>query len=495
VKETGSWLGEIWDRRKNGEIFPKWLSISSVTNSEGEVTHYIGVFSDITAKKQTEDSLYYMTHFDSLTGLANRRFLHDRLEDALKQAQLAGKRVAVLWIDLDSFKIINDNLGHKLGDALLKEVAERLKKCVSDIDTVARMGGDEYSVVLPDVERTDQAAGVAQEILDSLRHAFYLESHEVYVSASIGIALYPYDSTKADELLLNAGSAMSRAKQVGRNTIQFSSPEINQRTTQRLQLHTRLRHALEGEGLQLYYQPQIDLRSKHLVGVEALLRWIDPEMGSIAPNHFIPIAEETGLIQDIGEFVLRSACRQCWAWKEQGLPPIRIAVNISAQQLKRRELTDQVAAILEGAALPATRLEFELTESMLVEDLEETIRKLERLKTMGITLAIDDFGTGYSSLSYLKRLPIDRLKIDKSFILGVPEDQSDVEISAAVIAMGQSLRLEVLAEGVETDQQIEFLKERECFLFQGYYCSPPVPPDQLVELIHSGHCVVGAEAG
>ncbi len=483
VREQGSWQGEIWDRRKNGEIYPKWLSISSVLDESGAVVRYIGLFSDISAMKQTQEQLYQMANYDSLTGLANRRYFRDRLEKDLVQARRAGSQLATMFIDLDGFKLINDHLGHRAGDLLLREVADRVRECVRSSDTVGRMGGDEFTLVLTQLVQPFDATSVARKILRRLREPVMVEQQEIFIGASIGISIFPDDADDVEGLLRCADAALYQAKEVGKNGFQFFSEEMNRRSLERLSRQMQLRKGMDANELVVHYQPQMDSASDRIFGVEALARWRNPERGVIAPDQFIPLAEETGLIHEIGDFVLRSTLAQAVQWRADGLPRIEVSVNLSPHELKRSDAVDRIAAAVRDAGIPAECLVFELTESVLIDDFKETLHKLERLKEIGARLAIDDFGTKYSSLAYLRRLPIDRLKIDKVFLKEFPEDSGSVGITTAIIAICRSLGLEVVAEGVETAEQVRLLLEKGCHLIQGHYYCRPLPPESLDDFL------------
>ena len=481
--QTGSWQGEVWDRRNNGEVYPKWVSMSSVKNTAGQITHFIGIFSDLTTKKQTEEYVYYVSHFDSLTGLANRHAFMDRLAQSLIQARRMQSLAAILFLDLDGFKLINDSLGHRAGDQLLRLVAERLKGCIRDSDNIARMGSDEFAILLGNFSKVDDVGGIVEKILHSYAEPFLLENQEVFVTSTIGISVFPLDADEPEILLVNANAAMNQAKEQGKNIYQFYSKEMNERTLHRLVMTTQLRRSIDAQELMLHFQPQVDLQTDKIVGVEALVRWNSAEMGLISPGEFIPLAEETGLIDLVGEWVLSRACEQGRLWQQEGLPPVKICVNLSVRQLQGHDIVSTITRIVSESRFDATLLELELTESMLADRADQMIDKLHKLKSLGVTLAIDDFGTGYSSMSYLKKFPIDRLKIDRSFIKDLPGNVSDAEITTAIVAMGNSLGLNVIAEGVETQEQYDFLKEKGCHQVQGYLCSPPVPPEDIPRLL------------
>ncbi|WP_054774186.1 EAL domain-containing protein, partial [Methylogaea oryzae] len=474
IQTDGHWQGEIWNRRKNGEVFPEWLSISTVRNDKGEIVNHIGIFSDISKLKAATEHIEFLAHYDPLTHLPNRLLLRDRVVQALAGRQRHGNRAAVLFLDLDRFKLINDSLGHAVGDALLVEVARRLSDSVRETDTVSRLGGDEFVVLLSEVRNGDEAMQVAQKILRSMQEVFQVGIHQLAVTPSIGIALSPDDGEDFDTLLRNADAAMYTAKQDGRNSYVFFTPSMNAGALERLSMETSLRRALEREEFRLHYQPKVDADSGRVLGLEALLRWEHPELGWVPPSRFIPLAEDTGQIAAIGNWVLQTACRQNRAWQEQGLLAVPVAVNLSALQFRQRRLKDQVLDALRQSDLDARYLELELTESMLMEDTAGAVVMLAELRKIGVRLSIDDFGTGYSSLSYLKRLPIDALKIDQSFVRDIADDSDDAAIVSAVISMAHDLHLRVVAEGVETLEQLRFLRAHQCDEAQGYLFSRPV---------------------
>ena len=440
---------------------------------------------DLEERKRVEQSIRHIAHHDALTGLPNRSLFRDRLTHAMAQADRYHQKLAVMFLDLDRFKAINDTLGHNVGDQLLKIAAERLRSCVRDSDTVARLGGDEFTVIVEDIVEDHDAAAVAQKILDTLSQPFNLYGHEVFISVSVGVTLYPSDDENADNLLRNADSAMYRAKEFGRNNFQFYVAEMNIKARERLMLESSLRRALDRNEFMLYYQPRVSLQSGRVIGAEALLRWRHPELGLVPPSEFIPILDETGMIIPVGDWALREACRQNREWQDMGLPPIRVAVNLSVRQFMQKDLADTVVRALEAANLSAEHLEVEITEDLFLEHNQTNIITLARLKNMGIHISIDDFGTGYSSLSYLKRLPIDTLKIDQSFVrdIGDPDNKA---IASAIIAMASSLRLNVLAEGVETDEQLAFLRAQGCNEIQGFSFSHPLPAEDFAQLLREG---------
>jgi diguanylate cyclase (GGDEF)-like protein/PAS domain S-box-containing protein len=452
-----------------------WVK-ATVTAMQPDGSHasLVAVVEDISQRKQFEEELMHLARHDALTGLANRTLLLDRVAQAIAQARRSGNQVAMLFLDLDRFKTINDSLGHDAGDRVVVEVGRRLKQAVRDADTVARFGGDEFVVLLPELPTEDIAAALAQKILNALFEPMLIHGHEVAPACSVGISLYPRDGADGKVLLKNADAALYQAKAMGRGNYQFYSQEMNARTLDRLTLESGLRHAVERGELQLKYQPQIDLASGDMLGAEALLRWQPAGQQLVMPDAFISIAEETGLIVPIGEWVLRTACAQQVAWRRAGLPSLRMAVNLSARQFRQPGLDAMVARVLADTGCPPDRLELEITETVLMERPDSAAQTLQRLSDMGVQLAIDDFGTGYSSLSYLKRFPINALKIDRSFVRDIPADADDGAIAAAVIALAHSMGLTVVAEGVETAQQRDFLRQLRCDQAQGFYFSEPM---------------------
>ncbi|HEX8964419.1 MAG TPA: EAL domain-containing protein [Rhodocyclaceae bacterium] len=474
---TGQWQGEIWNRRRNGELYPEWLHISAVRDAAGCVVYYVAVFSDISLVKENEERLHHLAHYDALTGLPNRVLFADRLRHAMAHAKRSGTGVGLLFLDLDRFKLVNDTLGHRAGDTLLQLAAERIAGAVREQDTVARLGGDEFTVILPEIASPAGAANVAEKIIDSLTDAFQIEDKEAVVGASIGIAVYPQAGEDVETLVKHADIAMYRAKEAGRRNYQFYRPGHEGQPRDIFELEHGLRRALERGEMRLVYQPQIEIETGSIVALEALLRWDHPTRGEIPPADFIPVAEDSGLIAAIGEWVLGEACRQNKAWQERGLAPVRVAVNMSVRQLRNTRFAERVAQILDETGLDPKWLEIELTESMVMQFAKDVMDTLWRLKSMGIRLSIDDFGTGYSSLSYLKRLPVDTLKIDRSFVEGLDTDANDRAISNAIIAVASSLNLRVVAEGVETEQQLGFLREHACCDAQGYFFSRPLEAD------------------
>jgi diguanylate cyclase (GGDEF)-like protein/PAS domain S-box-containing protein len=481
---NGQWQGEVLDRRKDGEVVPILLSISMVRDETGRLLHYVAVHTDISQIKQSEARLEYQARHDPLTGLSNRLMLHLRTEHALARARRENQVAALLMLDLDRFKDVNDSFGHLMGDALLREVAQRLTQRVRNADTVSRLGGDEFTVLLEHIESPDEAAHVAQSLIEVLSEPFHLPNgSEIVVGATIGIALFPEHGDSEDALLQGADAALYQAKAEGRGCYRFFSDALTQAARERIVMETRLRRALAQEELRVYFQPQVDIASGEIVGAEALVRWLCPDEGLIPPGRFIPIAEQTGLIEGIGRWVLLQTCRIGRRWQDDGLPPLTLAVNVSARQIMYGDLVATVAEVLQETGFPAQRLELEMTESALMEDQNHVLNVLGRLRTLGVRIAIDDFGTGYSSLAYLKRFPIDVLKIDKSFVDDIPRISDDMEITATIIAMAHTLRLKVLAEGVETQAQLDFLIAQGCDFYQGYLKSRPIPAEEFVALI------------
>ena len=481
---SGSWQGEIWNRNKNGENNPQWLTITAVKDEHEQTTHYVATLVDITEYKIAEEKIKHLAFYDPLTGLANRRKLLERLNHSIAMCDRENLQLAVLMMDLDRFKAVNDTLGHLAGDELLKQVGERISVRLRATDMVARLGGDEFVVLLEDITNQDDAARVATEIVADLTAPFQLtQSNDVRIGASIGITLYPQHGLTPELLMDNADIALYQAKDNGRGCFAYFSESLTQAARERLDLEARLRRGIEQGELRVFYQAQVDIGSSKIIGAEALVRWQDADNGLIPPYKFIPIAEETGLILSIGEWVLREVCRQGKEWLDAGFAPIRLAVNVSPSQFKRCDMVKLVKTVLAETHYPAEQLELELTESGLMEHQEAVIDILNELRVLGIHLAIDDFGTGYSSLAYLKRFPLDVLKIDKSFIEDIPHHSDDMAIASAIISMGQTLGFKVLAEGVETPAQLDFLQLKGCDIYQGFIKSKPIPANEFVELL------------
>ncbi|MES2262376.1 MAG: EAL domain-containing protein [Pseudomonadota bacterium] len=486
---------------KHGKPFWNEMHVAPVRNDDGAPQHCVVIFNDITEAKNDAEQLARQAHFDGLTGLANRSLLLDRVAQAIANAGRHGDSVVLASIDLDDFKLVNDSLGHDAGDALLKTVAARLQSCVRGSDTVARLGGDEFVLLLlnqavdGDAALAAQVTEQVQKLLACIAEPLALAGRDLRISCSIGIALYPQNGADADTLLKNADTAMYRAKELGRHGFQFFTAALQERVLQQIELDASLRQALEREEFELHYQPQVSLRSGKVVGIEALLRWRHPRQGLIGPSHFIAFAEESGLIIPIGAWVLMRACMQNKAWQDAGLAAIPVAVNVSAKQFAQQDLEAVVRHALDRSGLPAKYLELELTESLSMADPEKSVPLMERMKEIGVELSIDDFGTGYSNMSYLKRFPIDRLKLDISFVRDITTDPGSQAISDAIITMAHSLRLEVVAEGVETEGQLALLAARGCDLIQGYYFSKPLPAPELMQLLRDGRRLPGALTG
>lgn len=483
ILKTGSWSGDIQNKRKNGDIYTEMLTITTIKNGAGVPVQYMGVFTDISQKKQAEETIKHMAYYDSLTDLPNRALFRDRLKQAIAQAQRQNNILGVLFLDLDRVKVINDSLGHHIGDQLLKSVAERLKESVRECDTVARMGGDEFTILLPDILGIDSITRISKKILESLHPPFHFDGHQLFITASIGISVYPFDSKDAGTLMKNADTAMYKAKNLGRNNFQFFTPDMKDEAYEQLTLEHDLRRALEHEEFVVHYQPQINIASGKITGMEALVRWQHPELGLIYPKQFIPWAEESGLIVPLGKWVLQKACEQNKKWINAGFPPLRVSVNLSTKQFNEKGVVKSIAEILSLTGLAADYLEIEITESTVMEQMTTSFSVPHELKAMGIRLAIDDFGTGYSSLTYLKKLPVNTLKMDQSFVQDLTSDPNDAAIALAVINLGHGLDLRVLAEGVETEQQLDFLKKNKCDGIQGFLFSPPLSADEFTVLL------------
>jgi diguanylate cyclase (GGDEF)-like protein/PAS domain S-box-containing protein len=479
LRREGKWRGEIWNRRKSGEVYPELLSIGVVRDEENRATHYVGVFSDISAQKLAEQQLFFLAHHDPLTGLPNRALFNDRLVHALQRAEREGTRLAVMFIDLDRFKVVNDTLGHHLGDQLLQSVAQQFRQSIRAVDTLARLGGDEFALLAENLGETQDAIVVARKLLDLFARPFALAEHDIHVSSSIGISFYPEDGQRAAELIKHADAAMYRAKAKGRNGYVCYAREMTEHAAERLRLEATLRRSIDNGELRLYFQPQVDLASGALLGAEALVRWHHPEMGLVPPAKFVPLAEEIGFIGALGEWVLREACAKASAWRARGYRLPGVSVNLSIKQFERGNMVGLVAAILAETGLPAGYLELEITESFIAKG-EEALRFVGGLRLLGVQLSVDDFGTGYSCLAYLKRLPLQTLKIDKSFVMDIGRDPSNETIVHTIIALAKSLGLAVVAEGVETAEQAAFLVREGCRAGQGYHYSPPLPEAEFV---------------
>ncbi|XDY96632.1 EAL domain-containing protein [Pseudomonas benzenivorans] len=490
LNQRGSWEGEVWLKRRNGETFPAWVGITAVQDEDGDLVSYVCFFSDISERKASEQRIHRLAYYDALTQLPNRTLFQDRLHTALQHGERHQEWVVLMFLDLDRFKPINDSLGHAAGDRMLKDVAVRLAACVDEDDTVARMGGDEFTLLLQSsVSREsalNRAIHVAEQILASLAQAFVLEGREFFVTASIGIALSPQDGKELSQLMKNADTAMYHAKERGKNNFQFYQADMNASALERLELESDLRHALEQGEFVLHYQPQFAGNGQRLTGVEALLRWQHPRRGLVPPDDFIPVLEELGLVVQVGDWVLAEACRQLKSWHQAKIRVPKVSVNLSARQFAEGDLDRRIAAILADSGVAPACLELELTESILMQDVTGALGILADLKRLGLCLAIDDFGTGYSSLNYLKQFPIDVLKIDRSFVDGLPDGEQDAQIARAIIAMAHSLNLAVIAEGVESQAQLDFLRQHECDEVQGYLLGRPMPAQQFAAQFGGG---------
>lgn len=486
---TGSWTGEVWDKRKSGEIYPKWLTITAVKNNAGEAVEYVGIFSDITVRKKAEDEIHKLAFYDSLTGLPNRRLLNDRLQQIMASSGRTGRQGALLFLDLDNFKTLNDTLGHDIGDLLLQQVAKRLTICIREGDTVARLGGDEFVIVLENLsehtlEAAMQAEIVGKKILAAIGNPYRLATYEYMCTPSIGMTLFSAHAEKRiDELLKYADIAMYQAKKAGRNTLCFFDPQMQHSINARVAIEDDLRKALELRQFKLHYQIQVDSLHRPF-GAEALIRWMHPQRGLVPPGQFIQLAEETGLIMPIGQWVLETACAQIKAWQQHALTrDLMLSVNISATQFHRADFVAQVQVAIARYAIKPALLKLELTESLLLEGIEDTIATMNALNEIGVLISLDDFGTGYSSLQYLKRLPLSQLKIDRSFVRDITVDSSDKAIVSTIIAMAHSLGLDVIAEGVETEEQRQLLLDNGCTNYQGFLFGKPIPIEQFESLL------------
>jgi diguanylate cyclase (GGDEF)-like protein len=482
----GVWQGEIVNRRRSGEAYPEWLTITAVKDAAGTTTHYVGVFQDITARKTAEEEIRNLAFYDPLTHLPNRRLLLDRLQQAVAASSRNGRYGALLFLDLDNFKTLNDSLGHDIGDQLLVEVAGRLHACVREGDTVARLGGDEFVLMIQDLneaggEAAAQAEATASKVLAALNRPYQLGSQDYRGSSSIGVALFSGREIGIDELLKRADLAMYQAKAAGRNTLRFFDPGMQARINLRSTMEGELHRALADQEFALYYQPQVD-RGNRCIGVEALIRWRNPDRGMVPPTEFIPLAEECGLIQPIGRWVVERACERLAAWARDSLTAeLTIAVNVSAKQFRQDDFIEKLREAIRRFAAVPSRLKLEITESLLLMDIDDAIAKMLALRGLGVTFSLDDFGTGYSSLAYLKRLPLDQIKIDRSFVNDVLTDPNDAAICKAIIALGKSLGLDVVAEGVETESQWQLLRDEGCAAVQGYLFGYPMTEPELFD--------------
>ena len=488
--EQGAWEGEIWDRRKSGQIYPKWLTITAVKDGAGDTTEYVAIFNDITSRKQAEEDIRNLAFYDSLTLLPNRRLLMDRMRTAFSVSARSNLYGALLFIDMDKFKVLNDTQGHDYGDLMLIEVARRLQSCVREVDTVARLGGDEFVVLLEEIDATaevtsQRAAAIAEKVRATLAASYRLKEIEHSSSPSIGVTLFRANEHSVEEVFRHADMAMYQAKEAGRNAVRFFDPAMQAAVEKRSALESDLRHAVPERQLQLYFQVQVD-HEQRPVGAEALVRWVHPVRGMVPPMDFIPIAEESSLIIDIGCWVLETAIMKLHAWSQDPLmKDLSLAVNVSAKQFRQADFVEKIAEGLRHYAIEPSRLKLELTESLVLNDLEDMIAKMQAIRALGVQVSLDDFGTGYSSLSYLKRLPLDQLKIDQSFVRDLSTDEGDAVMVRAIIDMAKNFALDVIAEGVETREQLDFLAQNGCKTYQGYLFSKPLPVDQFEALLRT----------
>ncbi len=483
LEQTGRWQGELVEARKNGELYPQWLQLNVVLDKAGKLSHIVGFFSDLSSRRAAEERMRYLAHFDELTGLANRSLFNERLREARERVRSGGRSLALLHINLDRFKLLNESLGHEIADQLLRHIARRLSNAMPEADTIARLSGDEFGVLFDGYSNLSSLARVTNRLLGKLRVPLSVAGHELVISASVGISLLSDSAREVSALVSQANMAMQHAKHLGGNNFQFFTQSLQASTLERLQLEIQLRRAVDEQQLQVFYQPKLCLRTGRLDSAEALVRWHHPQRGMVAPGEFIGLAEETGLISAIGEFVLRKACWQACEWQRQDMAPIRVSVNLSVHQLRQGKLVSLVRQVLEETGLSPQWLELELTESQLLDSVEHIIATFQQLRDLGVKLAIDDFGTGYSSLSYLRRFPVDYVKIDRAFISGLGDGTEDAAIIQAIISMAHSLGLKVVAEGVENQSQLEFLRSHGCDEVQGYLISRPIEATAMAGIL------------
>ena len=483
IKSNSMWKGEIWSRRKSGESYPQWLSVTGIRNRHGQVTHYVGASRDITLIKEAEEEIRYRAYHDPLTNLPNRLLFRDRLQHAIARASRVESKIAVLFIDLDHFKNFNDSLGHSYGDKLLQVVASKIELCVRDGDTVARIGGDEFTVIMEDIDKEEDVIVVANKLLNLFKENINIGGESAYLGVSIGISIYPNDGEDVETLTKLADTAMYCVKDEGRNNYRFFTPDMEERIVERVSLEQNLRAGIDQQQFLVHYQPVIDIKKGCVAGMEALVRWDKPDEGLVFPNRFIPLAEARGLIVPIGEWVLRQACTEATLWRRAGYEHVAVSVNLSARQFREKDLVERVKKIIDDTGIEPEQLILEITETTIMEDMENSVATMHELKAMNIRIAMDDFGTGYSSFNYLKEFPVDYLKLDYLFIRDITTDHNARKIAIAVIGLAKELGLTVVAEGVETAEQLNFLKEHGCDLVQGFYFSKPIEGEQLEHAI------------
>ncbi len=486
--DAGYWNGEVWNRRKDGGSYAGRLSITTLRDESGKATHYVGVTSDITEYKMVQERVRHLAYYDQLTGLPNGSLMRDRANQLIASSQAEQREFSLVFIDLDNFKNVNDSLGHHVGDLLLQTIAGRLRSSVREIDTVARLGGDEFIVLLPGMG-PDEAQRVARKIIGQVTISYGIELHKITMTTSVGISVFPRDGVNIETLVKNAELALYQAKAKGKNDYAFFAEKMNVLAVERMQMESDLRHALLNEDLMLYFQPQISLATRQMVGVEALVRWPHPRLQMVPPDQFIPLSEESDIIIELGEWAMHEACRQLREWQRHGLHTVPVAVNVSARQMKDDDFPDMVLSILRKTGLESRYLELELTERAVMADMDRTVETMNRIGELGIKFAVDDFGTGYSSLAYLRHLPLDKLKIDKSFVQDIAVDESDREISNTVIQLAHGLQLSVVAEGVETQQQMAILLGQGCDSGQGYLFGKPMPPHEFAAYLHAAQAL------
>ncbi|MFC1747790.1 EAL domain-containing protein [Pseudomonadota bacterium] len=480
---TGQWQGEVWNRRKSGEVYPQWLNISSIKDDSGELSHYVALGRDITELKRAEKKIFHQAYHDPLTGLPNRLLFEDRLKQSVSRAGRSEKKLAVMFLDLDHFKNLNDSLGHQTGDLFLKQVADQFVNCLRTEDTVSRLGGDEFTVILEGIESKEDASTVAQKLIDIFSTPFDVEGNEIYLGVSIGLSLFPTDSDDVETLIKYADLAMYHAKASDRNNYQFFKTDLESQVVEQVSMEKHLRKGMVNKEFQAYYQPIINPVHGNITGMEALMRWDRPGYGLVSPAIFIPIAEEKGLIVSMGEWILNHACEYVAALNKRRDKPLTLSVNLSARQFREKDLPKTVERILKESGLAPASLFLEITETTLMDNMELSVATMEKLRSMGIRLSLDDFGTGYSSLNYLKQFPLDVLKLDHTFVKDIPEDSDATKIAAAIISLAKGLGLQVIAEGVENSQQLMFLERHQCERVQGFLFSRPVPGDEFEQLL------------